>query len=140
MGRSDQAVAVSDDVVDRFGDTDEPAAHELVAQALLKESDTFWGRLRPIGAVLVARCAVDPEARPSWGAPRTRTGWRERGRSSTTWTRGLRAGLDRAEATDLCWLAMGNEPYQQLVIQRGWAPGYWQWLTAAVSRELLERD
>lgn len=96
-------------------------------------------RAAPIGAVLLAAAQVDPEA-----AAMLRTSDAHRMAGARAFIDhldsigGLRAGLDRAEAADLCWLAMGHGPYQRLVIQRGWKPDrYRQWRTAAVSRELL---
>jgi AcrR family transcriptional regulator len=97
-------------------------------------------RVSPIGAVLVAAAQVDADA-----AAMLRTSDAHRLEGARAFVDhlasigGLRAGIDPIEAADLCWLAMGHEPYQRLVIERGWPPDrYRSWLTAAVSRELLE--
>jgi AcrR family transcriptional regulator len=97
-------------------------------------------RVAPIGAVLVAAAQVDADA-----AAMLRTSDRHRLEGARAFVDhlasigGLRQGLDRAEAADLCWLAMDPGPYRRLVLERGWSPSrYRRWLTAAVSRELLE--
>lgn len=42
---------------------------------------------------------------------------------------GLRRGLSRTEATDLCWVFMHVQPYHGLVTLRGWSPRrYERWL------------
>ena len=98
-------------------------------------------RAAPMGAVLVAAAQVDADAADML---RISDGHRLDGARAfvahLASIGGLRPGLDRSEAADLCWLAMDAGPYLRLVTERGWSPDrYRRWLTAAVSRELLER-
>ena len=96
-------------------------------------------RAAPIGAALAAAAHVDEEA-----AALVRLSDRHRLQGARAFVDslasigGLRAGLSRAEAADLCWLAMDPSPYVRLVIERGWTAARFQgWLTAAVRREFL---
>ena len=97
------------------------------------------GRAAPIGAAMAAAAHVDDEA-----AALVRLADQHRLFGARAFVNhlaeigGLRTGLSREEAADLCWLAMGPGPYVRLVIERGWSPARFQvWLTAAVRRELL---
>ena len=133
----DEPIAMADrEPVQRIIATTDPAQAVRLWAEMITETAT---RAASMAAVLVAAAQVDPDAAAMLG---TSDGHRLAGARAFVdhldSIGGLRAGLDRAEAADLCWLAMGHEPYQRLVIQRGWPPErYRQWLTAAVGRELL---
>ncbi len=135
----DEPISMADrEPVQRIIGTTDPAEAVRLWVEMITETAT---RVAPIGAVLVAAAQVDADAAAML---RTSDGHRLEGARAfvdhLASTGGLRQGLDRAEAADLCWLAMDPGPYRRLVIERGWSPSrYRRWLTAAVSRELLER-
>jgi len=96
-------------------------------------------RAAPIAAVLSAAANVDAEA-----AALLKISDRHRHEGAEAFVAhlaslgGLRRGLTRETAADLCWLAMEPGPYLRLVVERGWSPErYRRWFGAAVSRELL---
>lgn len=120
----------------------------IIATTVPAEAVRLWAemitdtatRAAPMGAVLVAAAQVDADAADML---RISDGHRLDGARAfvahLASIGGLRPGLDRSEAADLCWLAMDAGPYLRLVKARGWSPDrYRRWLTAAVSRELLE--
>jgi AcrR family transcriptional regulator len=135
----DEPIAMADrEPVQRIIATTDPAEAVRLWAEMITETAT---RVAPIGAVLVAAAQVDPDAAAML---RTSDGHRLEGARAfvdhLVSIGGLRPDLDRAEAADLCWLAMDPGPYRRLVTERGWSPSrYRRWLTAAVSRELLER-
>jgi AcrR family transcriptional regulator len=129
-----------------------PMADRAPVQGILATSDPtqairLWvamitdtaTRAAPIGAALAAAAHVDDEA-----AALVLLSDKHRLEGARAFVAhlsaigGLRTGLSRAEAADLCWLAMDPGPYVRLVIERGWsAARFRRWLTAAVTRELL---
>jgi len=135
----DEPISMADrEPVQRIVATTDPMKAVRLWVEMITETAT---RVAPTGAVLMAAAQVDADAAAML---RTSDGHRLEGARAfvnhLASIGGLRQGLDRAEAADLCWLAMDPGPYQRLVIERGWSPSrYQRWLTAAVSRELLER-
>jgi hypothetical protein len=122
--------------VQRIIATTDPAQAVRLWVQMITDTAT---RVAPIGAVLVAAAQVDADAAAML---RTSDGHRLQGARAfvdhLASIGGLRPGLDRVQAADLCWLAMDHGPYQRLVAERGWSTArYQQWLTAAVGRELL---
>jgi AcrR family transcriptional regulator len=119
--------------------TTDPAAADWLWAAMITDTAT---RAAPIGAALAAAGHVDDGA-----AALVRQSDRHRLEGARAFVAhlvsigGLRPGLAPAEAADLCWLAMDPGPYVRLVLERGWSVARYQdWLTAAVTRELLGRD
>jgi TetR/AcrR family transcriptional regulator, regulator of cefoperazone and chloramphenicol sensitivity len=50
----------------------------------------------------------------------------------------LRSGLDASRATDIMWALASEDPYQRLVVERGWSHDEFEtWLGKALKRELL---
>jgi len=116
--------------------TDDPAHAVRLWAAMITETAT---RAAPIGAALSAAAQVDEEA-----AAYLRLSDKHRLQGARAFVAhlaaigGLRMGISPVDAADLCWLAMDPGPYVRLVIERGWSRARYQdWLTAAVSRELL---
>lgn len=133
----DEPVAMADRApVQRIIATRDPArAVELWAAMIT----TTASRAAPIASALAAAAHVDEEA-----AALVRLSDRHRLQGARAFVDhlasigGLRAGLSRAEAADLCWLAMDPSTYVRLVVERGWTAARFQgWLTAAVRREFL---
>ena len=126
---------------------DRPPVRRIIATSDPAEAVRLWAamitdtatRAAPIAAVLSAAAHVDAEA-----AELLRVADEHRHEGARAFVAhlaaigGLRTGLTRAGAADLCWLAMDPVPFLRLVMERGWSPArYRRWLTAAVSRELL---
>jgi AcrR family transcriptional regulator len=135
----DEPIAMADrEPVQRIIATTDPG--EAVRRWAEMITDTAR-RVSTIGAVLVAAAQVDAEAAAML---RTSDAYRLEGARAfidhLASIGALRAEMDPVEAADLCWLVMGHEPYQRLVVERGWPlERYRRWLTTAVSRELLEQ-
>jgi AcrR family transcriptional regulator len=96
-------------------------------------------RAGPLLRALLGAVATDPELKTLWEEMET---WRHEGQGrfvAMLAERGrLRPGLSLDVARDVVWTLCSLQVYDLLVVARGWTgEAYKDWLTAALTRELL---
>lgn len=99
-------------------------------------------RSGPLLRALLGAVATDPELKALWDEMEA---WRLEGQGRFVGMlaeRGrLRPGLSFEEARDLLWTLCSLAVHDLLVVARGWtSERYQEWLTAALTRELLPDD
>ena len=99
-------------------------------------------RSGPLLRALLGAVATDPELKALWDEMEA---WRLEGQGRFVGMlaeRGrLRPGLSFEEARDVLWTLCSLAVHDLLVVARGWtAERYQEWLTAALTRELLSDD
>ncbi|MBC3192020.1 TetR/AcrR family transcriptional regulator [Pseudonocardia sp. C8] len=126
---------------------DRPAVHRILASTDPTESVRLWAamvvetqeRAAAIGRVLAAAADVDPDA-----AALLARADAERHDGARAFAEhldrigGLRPGIDRAYAADVCWAQNDGAAFRRLVLDRGWPPeAFREWLVRVLVASLL---